>query len=168
MRLLRGERRAHSAASRLCGHRARCPTLLPIVASLAGEGLRADHMRWLPAPFARKTRNTIGNVKAWMCAGRALTAKPANEVVRRALDGPHPGRIAVGAQIAFDESRAAFGDDVTDSSFKTCMVDNVFDQRKARRGLFSNAAHDDQPCSGNFNRSANAIAPSMSETTAWP
>lgn len=101
-------------------------------------------MRRLPARFAGKTRNAFGDVKSWMCAGWALTAKPANEVARRPLDGLHPGRIAVGAHITFDESRAAFGDDVTDSFFKTCMVDDVFDQRKARRRFFVNAAHDDQ------------------------
>lgn len=74
-------------------------------------------MRRLTAPFARETSDAFGDIKSGMCTGRALTAKPANQVARRPLDRPHPGGIAVGAHIRFDESRAALGDDLANSFF---------------------------------------------------
>ena len=112
-------------------------------AGLAGQDFHADDMRRLSAAFTWKTRNSFGDIKSWMCAGRALTAKPANQVARRALDRPHPGGIAMGAHIHFDERRATFGNHLGNGCFERDMAIEVLDQGEARSGLFINAAHHD-------------------------
>lgn len=73
-----------------------------------------------------------------------MTAKPANKVAGRALDRPHPGGIAVGAHVRLDESRPAFGDDLTKGFFKSGVVDDILEQGETGRGLSVETAHDDQ------------------------
>ena len=107
-------------------------------------------MRRLPAPFARKTGHAFGDIKSGVCADWASTVKPTNQVACRALDRPHPGGIAVGAHIRFDESRAASGDDLANGFCQSGVVDDVLEQGETRRGLVVNAPHDDHPMLGKF------------------
>lgn len=115
---------ADLAAPRIRGLGARRRAPYSVVAGLTSQHLRADHMNRLPALFARQTGDAFGDIKARIRAGWALTAKPANQVARRALDRPHPGGIAVGAHIRFDEGRTAFCDD---------LANRFFQSRSARR-----------------------------------
>ncbi len=85
-----------------------------------------------------------------MAAGRACAVETPNQVASRALDGPHPGWIAVGAHIRLDEGRAAFGDDLADSFFQKGVVNDVLEQSETRRRLLVNPAHDDQPMPRKF------------------
>jgi hypothetical protein len=102
-------------------------------------------MRRLAALLARETGNAFDNIRAQLDAGWALTAKPASQVDRRALDRPHPVGIAVRAHIRFDESSAVFDNDLANSFFQSDVVDDVLKQGETGRRLLIDTAYDDQP-----------------------